>query len=307
MEGWMVLWHVLAVIGAIKIAYDFLPFLYWSLFSCINMDQFLYGYALVTGSTDGIGKAIAKELLRRGFKVILISRNLEKLQKVKDEFIGLYPTGTVEIIQADFEHSHRNPIEFYTKLVEKLARFPISVLVNNIGVVSVKLLSNDTDENIEGMIGMNIYPSTILTHCLVPSFLNNHKETGLKSLVINMSSVMEESIFPGNAVYSATKRYNAFFSEGLRYEYSGKIYFATVKPGVVVTSAVIRNNTQSVPFSTDPDTYAKGLISGLRTGVNHGYWKHKIFGFFLNLPPYLLTIMLVRLALPTAVKKGLVS
>ena len=262
---------------------------------------------VITGASDGIGKSLSKEFARKGFNLILVSRSLEKLSKVKEELLAIYPSRSIEIISADFSYSHRNAANFYNELMEKMSNFNVSILVNNVGVASVKMLNNDTYENLESMLGVNVYPMTMLTHKFIPKFLSRFNETGQKSLIINISSTMEESIFPANATYAATKRYGAFFSEGLRYEYSGKIDFATVKPGVTVTQQVIQNNTQGLPLSTDPDSFAKALLGGLRTGVNHGHWKHKIFGFFLNLSPYLFTITLVRLALPTAIKKGLVS
>lgn len=307
MEWYNILWHILAIIGGIKFLCYFLPLLYWTLFSCINLKQFLYGHVLITGATDGIGKSIAKEFLRRGFKVILVSRSSDKLQKVKSEFLNLYPQSIIELIAADFSYSHRNPIKFYEDFFETISSFNISVLVNNVGTATVKLLNNESFENIESMIGVNVYPSTMITHKLIGVFLKRYEETMQKSLVINMSSTMEESIFPGNAVYSATKRYNAFFSEGLRYEYLDKIEFAVVKPGLVITPMVKLNKTQDLPLSTDPDTFAKAVLGGLRRGVNHGYWKHKLLAFLLNFAPYQITIILVRMSIGSAIKKGLIS
>lgn len=307
MELGQVFWHIAAGIGFFKLLIDFLNFIYWAIFCIINLDQFRYGYVMITGATDGIGKAISKEFLRRGFKVLLVSRNLEKLNEVKRQFIFEYPEGEVQVLAADFSFSHRNPIEFYEKFNEELDKFNISVLVNNVGFTSVKMLHSENWQNIESMLGVNVYPSTMITHRLVQRFLCRFEETKQRSLVVTISSVMEESVFPGNAVYAATKRYNTFFSEGLRYEYSGKVLFATVKPGLVKTATTTMNNTNDLPMSTDPDTFAQAMIGGLRESVNHGYWKHKIFGFFLNFPPYLITILGVRMLIARAVKKGLLS
>ena len=307
MADWMYAWHIFAIIGAIKVLCYLIPFLSWWLFSCVHLKDYMYGYVLVTGATDGIGKSIAKDFVKRGFKVILVSRSLEKLKQVQESFLTTYPGSTVEIIASDFSYSHRDPINFYQDLFEQLSVFPISVLVNNVGVATVKMLNNDTYDSIESMIGVNVYPATMLTHRLMPLFLQRYEQTGQKSLVINMSSTMDESVFPGNAVYSATKRYAFFLSEALRYEYTGKVLFATVKPGLVITPMVLKNHTQGLPLSTDPDSFAQAMLGGLRTSTNHAHWKHKILGALLNAPPYLLTVLLVRMSLPTAVRKGIVS
>ncbi|OMJ66659.1 hypothetical protein SteCoe_36429 [Stentor coeruleus] len=70
---------------------------------------------------------------------------------------------------------------------------------------------------------------------------------------------------------------------------------------------VKQNNTQNLPLSTDPDTFARAVLGGLRRGVNHGYWKHKLLSFLLRFPPYQITIILVRLTIGSAMKKGLIS
>jgi short-subunit dehydrogenase len=269
------------------------------------LDQFRYGYVLVTGATDGIGKAISREFLRRGFKVLMVSRNLEKLKEVHRQFDFEYPGCDVQVVSADFSKSHRNTLEFYQKLAEELDKFDISVVVNNVGFTSVKMLNSENWENIENMLGVNIYPSTMITHRLIQRFLCRFEETRQKSLVINISSLMEESIFPGNSVYAATKRYNTFFSEGLRYEYQGKVLFATVKPGLVTTATTRANNTSDLPMSTDPDTFACGAIGGEKVWITvTGNTKSSAF---LTLPPYFITIFGVRMLIGRAVKKGLLS
>lgn len=57
---------------------------------------------VVTGSTDGIGKAYAKELAIRNVNLILISRSLEKLESTKQEILLTNPKIEIKIITADF-------------------------------------------------------------------------------------------------------------------------------------------------------------------------------------------------------------
>ena len=79
-----------------------------------------------------------------------------------------------------------------------------------------------------------------------------------------------------------------------------------MKPGAVTTPMVISNHTESAPLQTNADAYAQALLAGLRTGVNHAHWKHKIFGWELSFMPYLLTIVTLRIMLPLLIKKGLI-
>lgn len=80
----------------------------------------------MTGSTDGIGKAYAKELAARGINLVLISRTLEKLEKTKNEILQECPTVEVKIIVTDFSKG-KNAFE---KLTEQLKDVPIGILGN---------------------------------------------------------------------------------------------------------------------------------------------------------------------------------
>ena len=67
-----------------------------------SVDFLYYGsWAIVTGCTDGIGKAYADQLAKRGLNIVLISRSLEKLQKQKIEIENKYKIKTL-ILTADF-------------------------------------------------------------------------------------------------------------------------------------------------------------------------------------------------------------
>ena len=233
----------------------------------------------------------------------MVSRSIEKLEKTKQEFKEIFPDSEIDIIAVDFTYSHRDSMKFYEDLHNKIKGYNISVLVNNVGVSYAQTLITQPLEHIENIIGINIYPSTMLLHMLIPSFLKRYESSKMRSLVINLSSTFEESVIPGAIVYSATKRYNAFLSEGLRYEYEN-IDFVTVKPGPVLTPLQLKNVDGGLPLQTDADTYARSLLGGLRTGINHGHWKSKLWGF-LTLVPYLVNVLIIRSILGSADKKGL--
>jgi 17beta-estradiol 17-dehydrogenase / very-long-chain 3-oxoacyl-CoA reductase len=303
METLEIIWLTLSVIGGLKILTVLLPWLYSFLFGNIVLNQFKYGYVLITGASDGIGKALAQEFARRGFNLLLVSRSLEKLETVKALILSESPSVSVEVISSDMSYSHRDPFNFYNDLSSKISNFAVSVLVNNVGVMDVHTLMNTSDAANENMIGVNIYPSTFLTFKLLPSFLERYKERKLKSLIINFSSVADEAVSVGMSVYSATKRFNSFFSEGLRFEYS-EVEVATVKPGPVKTP-LLAGGGEGLPFQVEVDDYVKALLNGLRRGVNHGHFKHKFMSGLMRDWPYLVNVLALRLGMSQAVKRGL--
>lgn len=79
---------------------------------------------MVTGSTDGIGKAYAKELAARRINLVLISRTLEKLENTRDEILQDNPKIQVKIIVADFSKGK----EVFGKLAEQLKDVPVGIL-----------------------------------------------------------------------------------------------------------------------------------------------------------------------------------
>lgn len=79
---------------------------------------------MVTGSTDGIGKAYAKELGHRGLNLVLISRSREKLEKTRDEIWESAPKIKITIIAADFSKGK----EVYPRIKEELDNIPVGIL-----------------------------------------------------------------------------------------------------------------------------------------------------------------------------------
>ncbi|KAL6444123.1 hypothetical protein ACFW04_001810 [Cataglyphis niger] len=81
-------------------------------------------WTVVTGSTDGIGKAYAKELAKRNINLILISRNLEKLESTKEEILLINPNIEVKVITADFTEGENA----FIKIRSQLQDIPIGIL-----------------------------------------------------------------------------------------------------------------------------------------------------------------------------------
>lgn len=305
MEGKEVVWHIFAIIGAVKILFWVLPWVYYKLFCCIRLTNYKYGYVLITGSTDGIGKELAKEFAKQGFKLLLVSRNMEKLENVRLEICKQYPGNVVEIVVCDFSNSHKNPEIFYSELHEQIKDFQISILVNNVGVAGLNPILKASFNELENLISVNTYPCVFLTHKLLPGFIKRYEETKKKSLVINIGSIADESISVGVSVYSATKRFISFFSEGLRYEYK-EIEVITAKPGPIITNLLISGGA-NVPLQCTSEVYAKSLINSLRTGINHGHWKSKVLGASTRILPYMLSILNTRMLMKYFIKIGIMK
>jgi len=185
-----------------------------------KIEDYKYGWIVITGATAGIGYEFARQLVSKGFKVILVSRDEKKLESVKKELAQVGDENNIVIIPADFKFSHRDPESFYTSLFEKFSSYEVSGLINNVGVMpELKHFPQSNPYDNETTIGVNIYPVTFLTHLFIPKMLERFGRTKQRSLILNLSSVAAQKPAPGFNVYGSTKRL-LHHSNQLRVRYS---------------------------------------------------------------------------------------
>ncbi len=88
---------------------------------------------MVTGATNGIGKAMAHDLATSGFNLVLIGRSEQALESTKQEIAAKNEGATIETRRMDFMETG---VEDYRKLQESVKGLDIAILVNNAGVMS---------------------------------------------------------------------------------------------------------------------------------------------------------------------------
>ncbi|XP_076281751.1 inactive hydroxysteroid dehydrogenase-like protein 1 isoform X2 [Lasioglossum baleicum] len=244
-------------------------------------------WAVVTGSTDGIGKAYSIELASRGVNLVLISRTLEKLERTRDEIMRENPGIEVKIIVADFCKGR----EIYEKLKEQLEDIPVGILVNNVGMqYSYPMYLGEVPENdLWDIISLNVGATTLMTRMLIGKMQKRGK-----GAIVNISSGSELQPLPLMTVYAATKAYVGSFTEAIRSEYSR--FGLTVQhltPFFVNTKMNAFSNKLQVSSILVPNatTYAKNAINTLgKLNTSTGYWAHGIQKIFtLSAPVHIRT------------------
>ncbi len=180
------------------------------------------GTALVTGSSEGIGAIYANRLAKRGYDLILVARNAEKLEYLA---AGLTKeTGrSVKVLPADLSADGD-----LAKVEATLRGDPsIVLLVNNAGTASVAPLLTADVEKMEDIIDLNITALTRLTYAAAPAFVARGVGT-----IINIASVVGISPETLNGVYGASKAYVIALSHSLQHELAGKgVRIQAVLPG----------------------------------------------------------------------------
>lgn len=195
---------------------------------------------LVTGASSGIGRAIAREFIRKGFKVYGTSRDPEKIQSG--------PGGGIIYIPLDItvEASRRNCVEKILKLEGR-----IDVLVNNAGYGQMGALMDVPVEKFDKQLQTNLVGPASLTQLIVPSMIQNKS-----GMVVNISSISGVMASAFSGVYCASKAAMNAWSDTLRMELKPfNIRVITVQPGAI-QSNFGNSASQNLAFNEGNSSYA---------------------------------------------------
>lgn len=184
------------------------------------------GTALITGASSGIGAIYAEHLALRGYDLILVARNRQRLDALAAQISSKTGRG-VEVLAADLG----TPAGVAT--VENSLRqdASITLLINNAGIGTHTPLLDSKVDHMEQIIDLNITALTRLTYAVVPNFVARGR-----GAIINIGSVV--GIIPErlNGVYGASKAYVLAFSQSLHAELAGKgVQVQAVLPGATAT------------------------------------------------------------------------
>ncbi|ADU38655.1 SDR family NAD(P)-dependent oxidoreductase [Variovorax paradoxus] len=184
------------------------------------------GTALITGASSGIGAVYADRLARRGFDLVLVARNNDRLQALAARLTT--ETGRkIETIAADL--ADKKDIARVEAAIR--TNRELTLLVNNAGVgATAPLLASDI-EKMEEMIAINVNALTRLTYAAVPGFVARGAGT-----LVNIASIVAVSPETLNGVYGGSKAFVLALSQSLQHEVGDKgVRVQAVLPGATAT------------------------------------------------------------------------
>lgn len=179
--------------------------------------------AVVTGASSGIGKAIARKLSENGCKVVLSSRSTGKLKELQSQLSDSM------VAEMDVSNT-QSVVEAFKKIREQYEK--IDILVNCAGVMPLTYLKNRHLEEWLETIEVNVKGSLRCINEVLPSM--KEQKSGH---IINIASVDGKEVFPGGAVYGASKAALIALSTAMRMELSPEfnIRITAIEPGTVDT------------------------------------------------------------------------
>lgn len=228
---------------------------------------------LITGASGGIGLETSKQLANKGYQLMLVARNEQKLAEAVQQLNG---TGHSYLV-ADLGDK-----EDVQRVAAHLQSEHYDVLINNAGAGLYGMFTELPLDNQIGTMFLNMGALTMLSY----AFLKNAKAG---DALVNIGSLLAFSSFPGGSVYAGTKSFVAGFTESLWYEFKDKgIAIMAFNPGAAKSDFHQHAGKSARDFPefilSTTNQVASELISALekraKPRVVQG-WKNRLmlFGF----------------------------
>lgn len=224
-------------------------------------------YSVITGASQGLGKAFAEELARRGHNLILISLPNESLPEICSSLVDKH---NIEAIPFEYDLAVVSNVSKVAALINE--KYEVDLLINNAGLGGTKEFATIDTAYILQIIQLNIVNTTLMTHQLLPNLLRQPK-----AYILNVCSLAALVPIGYKTVYPASKAFIRHFSFGLREELKGtNVSVSIVNPGAMPTNAEVTKRIESqgkaarltiLPLNRITKMCIDGVLSRKRTIV----------------------------------------
>ena len=221
--------------------------------------------AIVTGASSGIGAAVARALAREGASLALSARREEALLEVQKGLEGFDGEAKSVVVPTDVT-DRRQVRALVARAEEELG--PVEILVNCAGIMYYTLMENGREDEWEKTVEVNCKGALNCVGAVLGGMLVRGR-----GHILTISSDAGRRVFPGLAVYSASKFFVEALSQGLRLETAGTgLKVTTVQPGNVATDllalssdkeALERYGQPSGARVLDPSDVAASVVHAL--------------------------------------------
>ena len=186
-------------------------------------------FAVVTGGTKGIGRAILEKFAREGFDLATCARKEHELKNLQKELAEKYSI-KVMVFQADL--ADKNQIKLFTGFISSLGR-PIDVLVNNAGYFIPGQVLDEPEGSLESMVNSNVYSAYYVTRGIAPAMKKLHA-----GHIFNICSIASIKAYPNGGSYAISKFALLGFSKVLREELKEfGVRVTSILPGATKTAS----------------------------------------------------------------------
>lgn len=245
-------------------------------------------WAVVTGATDGIGKAYASALAQKGLNVLLVSRSADKLAAVRAELAAKYPAVELRTHRTDFTRLDDAAL---AALTAALAPLQVGVLVNNVAVnVEMPTYFEEVAVGqVRDIITCNTLGTALLTHAVLPQM-----KARKRGVVINLSSLGGTLPSAMLQPYGASKSFVENFSEALAEETKAHGILVQCNVPYFVKTAMANRSKASATIP-EPADFVAASLGKLGNGLTISpFWSHALIVYALGCLPHALLVPYVH-------------
>jgi short-subunit dehydrogenase len=178
---------------------------------------------IITGASQGIGRALAVEAAKRGMKVVAAARSPELLSELKRD------VPTIETVVGDVT----DPAGRQAMIDAAISKFgSLDLLINNAGIGATGHFMDSEPQTLRQIFEVNYFGLCVITRLAIP-----HLKQGVTPAIVMISSVVGRRAIPARGLYAASKFAVAGFSEALRAELAkDNIDVIVINPGLTQTN-----------------------------------------------------------------------
>lgn len=197
---------ITCLVGFLVVLKHSFSLLTWIFYTFLQSEKDLIGsygsWALISGATDGIGKAFARRLASRGLNLILVSRSSDKLRSVSDEIRTEFPDTNIRTVEIDFSGDISEGLRRLKATTEDVV--DLGILVNNVGITFPgAMLFHEVEEEVwMKIVRVNLEGTTAITKAVIRGMIARKR-----GAIVNIGSgagIVVPS-HPLYAIYAATK------------------------------------------------------------------------------------------------------
>lgn len=247
-------------------------------------------YALVTGSSSGIGFQYARVIASKGYNVLMVS-NEEAINEKAEEIRKEYPVDTIPLVMDLGKQDSAKALYDYCQE----HNLEIEVLINNAGVYHDRDFIEDSAAFNELIFNLHMHTPAMLIY-----YFSQDMVARKKGYIINMSSITANIAAQRLSTYGSTKSFLKNFSRSVHIELYGKgVYLTTVCPGAVNTglynmTEMSRKVGVALGYIIEPETLAKRAVRAVfhhRARITPGFLNHVLLFLIALIPTGLLRLV----------------
>ncbi|XP_038852890.1 retinol dehydrogenase 12-like [Salvelinus namaycush] len=225
---------------------------------------------LITGANTGIGKETALDLAKRGARIIMACRDMEKAEGALKEVVE--GSGSQNVVIKKLDLSDTKSIREFAETINK-EETKLNILINNAGVMVCPY--GKTADGFEMQIGVNHMGHFLLTHLLVdlikkstPARIINVSSTAHSWGIINLDDINSEKGYDKKKAYSQSKLANILFTRSLAKKLQGTGVTAySLHPGVVQTDLWRHLSAPQAAIMKMISPFTKTSVQGAQTTI----------------------------------------